>query len=512
MIEQLPALRHFLVLMRLGLLCLAVTAGAHAASPAVADACSDGSKASGPTYSEAESRHLFERFICQMAIAAPAKPLEYAGAVERMEFAPAIDVGFQPLQGAVLVDVSGTMELVDTVNFNEPPKIDFSTFTNLAQPASLMVGESAVWMVTPGGVRVFDAKTARWSFSSQLSSDQVRPKDVLLDEKTGNAWFFGRDLYQYEIANHKIYRYKPASKLFRTIRKLAVVSGDIWLATDGGVFYFDTKRKVLAQLQATGKLPTQLFTQVAADKNGAWFGSGDAHLLRIQRNGPNLSAHISKPIGKLAPIELLARDNDLWMLYSQDQGRSYQLAAVALGNSQLLLTKKTFFNLRESDGQVLASAFDKIFRLDTNGRTLQPILADVANIGALTLGNRVMFSGASYVNSLSTGSVGRYVLDLSKGWQKPASRVLFEAWGVSQSAEMFGWSPALLETGANTREIWFLVAGNLTDALSDRSYVARYDKRTNRAQVFFSRWSQDANGSRPFAVDSLSTMLERRDQ
>ncbi len=507
-----PALRCTPAILHVACVWLGLAMGAHAAGAPTVEVCAGGNGRYGPANDDGGSRYVVERFICQLSTDAPAKPLEFVGAAERIVFAPPVDIAFQPLPGAALVDLPGAMELVDTLNFSEPPKIDFATFSNLAQPASLIVGDSAVWTVTPGGVRVFDAKTQRWSFSAKLSSDQVRPHDVVLDEKGGNVWFFGRELYQYEIASHKIYRYKPAAKPFRTIRKLAAVAGDLWLATDGGAFFFDTKRKVLAQLQTTAKLPTQLLTQVAVSKNVVWFGSGDAQLLRVVRDGGNLSAQVSKSLGKVAAIELLAREDGLWLLHSQDLGRSYQLATVPQSSAQLLVSKNTLYNLRESDGQVLASAYDKLFRADTANRALHPIFADVANIGAMTLGNRVMFSGTSYVNSRGTGSVARYVLDLSKGWQQPASRVIVEAWGLNQAQDMFDWSPALLETGANAREIWFLVAGNLTDAKMDRSFVARYDKRSKRAQVFFSRWAVDVAASQPFVVESATTQVDRKNQ
>lgn len=504
-----------LACLRVGLLpCLAfcLLALAHAANPTAPDVCTDDGRAFEPAYLEAQKRPMFERFICQMSVATPAKPLEFVGTAQPLEFAPATDIGFARLEGAALVDVPGSMELIDTVNFSDPQKIDFATFSNLAQPASLTVGDSAVWLVTPGGVRVFDARTQRWSFSAKLSSDQVRPRDVVLDEKNGSVWFFGRDLYQYDITSHKIYRYKPQARAFKTLRKLVAVAGDLWLATDSGIFFFDAKRKVLAQLQTTTKMPTPLFTQVAANKGETWFSSGDARLLRLQRSAASLSAHISKPLGKLAPIELLAQDDGLWFLHSQDQGRSYQLASVASANLQLAVSKSTLYNLRASDGQVLASAYDTLFRVDTANRAVHPIFADVASIGAMTLGNRVTFSGSSYVNAMSTAAVGRYVLDLSKGWQKPASRVLFEAWGLHQGTEMFNWSPALLEVGANAREVWFLIAGNLSDARADRSFVARYDKRSSRAQVFFSRWTQpDIHGIQDFVVENATTTLGRRD-
>lgn len=489
---------------------LAGTPAANAATNTEKDLCAN---AYGMIYREpgVEARPVFERFICQLRIDKPAKVEELAGPATGIDFLPPLNINFHPLANAALADVAITAELVDTINFTAPPKIDFAAFSNLAQPASMTVGENAVWLVTPGGLRVFDAKSKRWSFTPKVSTEQVRPKDVILDSQGGSVWLFGKDLYQYEMAAHRIYRYKAPAKLFHVIRKVAPVANGLWLATDGGAFFFDTKRKALQQLQADSKPVTLAFSQVAAGRSGVWFASGEAHLLRIQRNSDRLSVQMSGALGGLPPIELVARDSGLWMLHTQDQGRSYQLATVSASDLALTTSRARLYSLRETDGQMLASAYDKLFRVDTENRKLVQVNADIAAIGSLALGKRVLFSGVSYVNSRSTGSVGRYVLDLSKGWQQPASRIMFEGWSSKQSSDIFAYLPALLETGVNQREVWFLIADNLGSPRFDRTVAARYDKRSGRAEVFFSRWTKGTEETQHFAVESLATTVYHPD-
>lgn len=467
----------------------------------------------GDGAAEAEARPAFERFMCGL-YAVPRAP-----APELVPTGASVDLGWKAPGGALkpLVkpnwrELATTVELVDTVNFKTPPKIDFSAFGNLAQPASLVVGEQVVWLVTPGGARVYDGKRRLWSFTPPLHAGEVRPRDVAVDEAAGSAWFFGRELFRYDLAEHRVYRIKPAKRSFRVIRKVAPAAGGLWLATDGGPFWYDARRQVLLQLHDDESPVAAPQSQVAAFADSAWFAGGDGRLLKVIGGDPPRAA-FGPPTGKLPPIELVARQDGLWFLASQDHGRSFQLATVDR-EGRLSHSGLTLFNLRESEGVLVGAAHDLLYRIDPASRSATTIAADIVSIGGLALGKRVLFTGASYVNSRSTDAVGRYVLDLSKGWQTPGRRLAFEGWGPQQSREMFEYAPPLLETAGNRREIWFLIAGNPDNPLFDRSFAVRYDRLNSQAEVFFSRWT-GAGGveaasrvTQPFVVERLATSVK----
>lgn len=482
---------------RLGLVWLALATGPVSADTVIDERCQQ-LHASGSTYWSGETGggDAYDRFLCLLGRVPAAQPTALDAPGTPLELAP-LAIRFTALADAALVDVSTTVEVIDTLNFGQPPKTDAAQARNLRQFIALHAGSGATWMMTPGGVVVRDARSGRWSFSAKVTPDKIRPQDVVVDAACNCAWFFGRELLQYEIATHRILRYQAAGKSYRVIRKLAAIDNGLWLATDAGVFFFDTHKKTLRRLVAAERVVDQPWSQVAADRTGAWLSGGSGRLIRVAATADRITASLSEPLGDAAPVELVTRDGDLWFLLSRDKGRSEQLAVARHRELTVQMTRTTLHNLREGMGQLVGAAHDQLYVIDPAAAKLRSLRASLVSLGERALGSQTLFTGASYVNATSTGEVTHVALDLSKGWIKPATGLIFPAWMPGARASMFQDLPVVIATAVTPREIWFLLA------LQFETAVFHYDVERRRAKIYLPSTQADSG----FAIDSRTASV-----
>lgn len=453
------------------------------------------------------------RFLCSMYLEKPRPLLLNSRSPKPLALKPGETASFAPLSVATLVDVVTLPELLDTVDFSHASLITPMMFRNLGQVASLTAGNSGAWLLTPGGLKVFDSATQRWSFTTAVTTEDVRPRDMLLDEAGDSLWLYGRSLYQYRLRTHELLRYRTPGKPFTVIRKIAATRNSMWLATDRGAFFLDKQRMKLQQLRTEGSAGSVTLTQVAVNPDGeAWFAAADSRLLHVRHNaGGKLTVEQSKTLSSVPPVELVARNDGLWMLVSRDNGKSYVLAklASATADARLLTGSDTLYSLRESGGTLFASAYDSLYLIDTAQNRLQELNADVATLGNMALGKRILFTGASYVQSSSTASVSRSVVDLSKGWQQPMAALAFEGWSTQQPMHLYTDLPEIVESASTPADLWFLLAHNLTGKQFAPLLALRYERKRKLLHFYVEAWSVSQSGKQAYTVRDYSILVRQ---
>jgi hypothetical protein len=191
----------------------------------------------------------------------------------------------------------------------------------------------------------------------------------------------------------------------------------------------------------------------------------------------------------------------LWFLHSRDQGRSEQLAVARQRDLSVHISRTSLHNLGEGKGQLVGVAHGQLYVIDATAAKLRPLRANLVTLGERALGSKTLFTGASYVNAQSTGEVTQVALDLSKGWIKPATGLIFPAWIPGASASMFRDLPVVIASSVTPREIWFLLADQFETA------AFRYDDERRRATIYLPRTQADGR----LSIDSRTVTVTNAD-
>jgi hypothetical protein len=277
------------------------------------------------------------------------------------------------------------------------------------------------WNVTPAGTQVLDNRTGSTATIPGLTSNEVRPRDMVYDKQTGTVWFYGDNLYRYQFASHILEQMRLSVENWQVIRKAAMGQAGMWLAAGNGIYLLDAADGALKRVQHP-LLAGKQFINVASGEREAWFATADARLVRIGLHAPGMpaSARFGLAVSAAmpgAPAELVAAGQTVWMLLSEKHGDYYKLAFVDERQERLGMMQGKYFSLSEKEGQLTASAYAMLFRIDPANKTATPVKPVEAGLLAHSARNEsVLYAGLSYGYKDGCEVVEHGQPDISKGW------------------------------------------------------------------------------------------------
>lgn len=314
---------------------------------------------------------------------------------------------------------------VDTLQF-ESPGNEHAGRAHINQNHEPIHTGYLTWLVSPNGTQVLDNNTGKRSNIPTLTSSAVRPRDIVYNERLGTVWFYGETVYRYRIADHVLQRLQLAEEYFHAIRKVVVGSSGLWLATEKGVFLLDEKGATLKKISQTGADGANFINAAATDKE-AWFVTAGARLLRIENRAPDqFDVAMSAKLPGVPAEIVIANQKTLWLLLSGNHGDHYKLAFVDKDLNRVDVITGKYFSLSEKDGQLMASTYSTLFRIDPSGKTITKLnLTEAGMLARAARNESVLFIGSSYAYRDNCEIVEHAQIDISKGWINALSDMIF---------------------------------------------------------------------------------------
>lgn len=378
-------------------------------------------------------------------VTAPGEPGEaLLGAIQlgnETSLTPVNEVSLSTRQfsGARMTPLETTTELLGTIVFGKESLIDADAAFNLNQIEGYVVGEKMVWLITNGGLRVLDKVTNRWAYSPALTPEIVRPKNAIADPENGNVWFYGEGLFRHNARSGSVERFALKGKPLPAVRKAVPTTEGLWLATDGGVFLFDTSLLAFQRLEAVNEIFDDSFTDMAVRGEDLWALRKNRELLHGKYNaGEIVSLVATGPLPVESVASLVAIQGDLWLTALKENHDTYILSSVKGGSYAMTDLLGSVVHLKPWEGGLLFSASDNIGFVDTARGVYRTATLHVTNANAygdqpfnvqiLSVGKGLVALGMSYEFKAATGysmaSIA-YVLDPSKGWKDIATESYF---------------------------------------------------------------------------------------
>ncbi len=284
------------------------------------------------------------------------------------------------------------------------------------QEAAMMRTGPLSWVVTPAGTQVLDNRTGSSASIPELTSNKVRPRDIVYDKQAGIVWFYGENLYRYQIVSHTLEQLRLSSANWQVIRKVSRGQAGLWLAAGNGIYLLDAADGTLKELRHPALAGAQLINLATGDRD-AWFATADARLVRVGiatsgRFGLTVSAALPG-----VPADMVVAGQSVWLLMAGKHGDHYQLAYVGERPDQLAIMPGKYYGLAEKDGQLMASAYAALFRIDPANKTVVAIRPGEVGLLANAIRNEsVLYAGLSYSYKDGCEIVEHAQLDISKGW------------------------------------------------------------------------------------------------
>ena len=309
---------------------------------------------------------------------------------------------------------------IDTLHFGNAPAAILKLSENL-KLTPLVSGGTLSWRVTPAGTQVYNPQTMRWSYTTTLTSNNIRPKQVLVSEALGDIWFHGEDLYRYRTATNEIHRFSPSTGGFGIIYKILVSPAGLWLVTEQGIFLFDVKKEALQKINIPAAITRKRFINAVVVNNGAWLVSEGLRLIKIVMHSASYAdIAVSTPFPLGAPAEMVFINQELWMLTNKNHGDAYNLVFSNAAVDKLFVTSGKYFSLREVSNQLLASTHDTIYSIDPTAKTVAHFKIDAQSLAKAGLGKKILFVGSSYGEKDPSEIVEYRPPDISRGWVEPS--------------------------------------------------------------------------------------------
>ncbi|HEY6094570.1 MAG TPA: hypothetical protein VIU93_06415 [Gallionellaceae bacterium] len=281
------------------------------------------------------------------------------------------------------------------------------------------------WRVAEDGIYVSDPVAGQYAHLPNLSSANIRPREIVYDEKRGEVWLYGEGLYRYRSDNRLLEKLQMAGYSFGRIRKLIPGEYGLWLVAERGIFLLDEQEGTLTEI-VSGYLHGQEWVNAAAGLDGVWLASSDSRLSYVgYRPGQVLAATTSVLPGVVA--EMTSAGNKLWLLLGKRNGGDYRLAFVAPHEERLNVLEGKYFALQQDRGALLARSYATLFRINPETLNVVRIDLDDQYLLSQTLRNsRVSFIGSSYVYKDGCEIVEHGRFDLSKGWHGPTGMAILD--------------------------------------------------------------------------------------
>jgi hypothetical protein len=127
------------------------------------------------------------------------------------------------------------------------------------------------------------------------------------------------------------------------------------------------------------------------------------------------------------PAEIFVAGQKVWMLLSSHHGDHYKLAFADKALNQISVISGKYFSLSELDGQLTASAYSTLYRIDPIHQTMTTLKPTEAGLLARANHNdSVLFLGSSYTYKDGCEIVEHGKIDISKGWIDALSDFIFK--------------------------------------------------------------------------------------
>jgi hypothetical protein len=337
----------------------------------------------------------------------PAEPV----AVERQ-----IPLIFNKYTNVRLQSVVMSWNSLGSVNFE--PAYNGDRFQLLSSNSGSLVNTGILsWRVSATGTQVFDNTTGQTARIAELTSADVRAKEIVFSERLGVVWLYGKSVYRYHIKPRELERLQAADEALQAIRKLVISPSGLWFVSNGGIFQLDEAGILLNKVSQSGLDEASIVNAVVSDKE-VWFITSAAKLMRLhnitlQRADISLSSAINAGV----PAEFISMNQTLWVLLGNQHGEYYKLAYVDKDADKANVITGKYFSLSKQDGQLMASAYATSYRIDPAGKTITKL--DLSIPGTLERAeNResVLFIGSSYAYKDNCEIVEHGAIDISKGW------------------------------------------------------------------------------------------------
>jgi hypothetical protein len=272
------------------------------------------------------------------------------------------------------------------------------------------------WSITAEGTVLTDTRNGLRAHVPELSSNNVRPRDLVYDPSSATVWLYGGQLYRYRLERHTLERLALGKDGWQTLRKIALGRSGLWLAAGDGIYLLDAadgrlKRALLPGVQGVG-----MVNLTAAGKD-VWFATSDARLVHVYANAEGRHLAANSPALPGIPAEMAVAGNSLWLLMAGRHGDYYLLGSLAGDHHRLDLFPGRYYTLSSRHRQVVASAYSMTYTIDPAANTVTP--AKLTATDALLRAARntaVLYAGSSYDVRDGCEVVEHAQLDISKGW------------------------------------------------------------------------------------------------
>lgn len=309
---------------------------------------------------------------------------------------------------------------IDTLHFSNVHDAIPKSSENLKLPPLVTTGALS-WRVTPAGTQVYNPQIDQWSYTTLLTSNNIRPKQMVVTEASSDIWFYGEDLYRYRPATHEIHRFRPSTGVVGAIYKvLAASPTDLWLMTEHSIFLFDVKKEALQKLNIPSPITNKRFINAVTVNDGIWLVSEGPRLIKIaMRSASHADITVSATFPLGTPAEMIFINQELWMLTNKNHGDTYNLVFANAAADKLFVTSGKYFSLRKDHGQLLASTHDTLYAIDTSAKTVASFKVDAPSLAKTALGKKILFVGSSYGEKDPSEIVEYRPPDISRGWLEP---------------------------------------------------------------------------------------------
>lgn len=272
------------------------------------------------------------------------------------------------------------------------------------------------WVVASSGTQVLDNRTGSSASIPELTSNEVRPRDIVYDKQAGIVWFYGENLYRYQIVSHTLEQLNLSGETWHVIRKVSRGQAGLWLAAGNGIYLLDAADGALKKIRHPAVDGAHMINMATSDRD-TWFVTADARLIRLGMAGSDRFGLTASGALPGVPADMAVAGRTVWLLMGGKHGDYYQLAYVGERPDQLGVMPGKYFGLADKDGQLTASAYATTFRIDTVNKTIVAIRPGEAGLLTNAIRNEsVLYVGLSYSYKDGCEIVEHAQLDISKGW------------------------------------------------------------------------------------------------